>query len=177
MVVGLAAAVEIMLPRSDFRRFVRLAMGLFVLLALTKPLIGLMQVPVTLPAGTVRAERSATGFEWREEDPGAGVPVSGSESLSSELVETQVAQLAAGSLGLAAGDVRVDVRLAGKAPGWPGAVQSIRLTVLRRPDAILTGCEGSAAEERLEQARLALTAQVAALYRLRRDLVQVIMPR
>lgn len=177
VVVGLAAVVEILLPRGDFRRFARLAMGLVVLLALTKPLLGLMQVPVVLPTATVQAQRSGSAFVWQEAAPGSGaVPAAGSVSLSG-LVETQIAQLAASSLGLAAHDVRAHVQLAGKAAGWPGGIDSVRLTVLKVPAALLEQGEADSVDGRLDQVRQALLAQITSLYRLKPEQVQVIMPR
>ncbi len=179
VVVGLAAVVEILLPRGDFRRFGRLAMGLFVLLALTKPLFGILQVPVALPPAAVQAQRTATGFVWQETAP-EGAAAQASErapaSLAS-LVETQIAGLAASALGLGQRDVGVTVQLTTKAAGWPGGIDGVRINVLARPTAVLEGCTGDEAAKRLEEAAQALAAQIAAIYRLGPDEVQVIMPR
>ncbi len=184
LIIALAAILEMALPQGDFRRFARLVMGLLVLIAMVKPLLGYLQVAVILPGGEMRAVR----------DAGGGYTFSGQTSLfpaatgayQAQLRE-HVARLVSASLGIDQGSVSVDVDMSGDS-AWPGPPQRIRVRVHRTPDrlvsawvdqagAVATADTSGARSAALAAIGDAVRTQLAGLYRLDPAAVEVSMPR
>lgn len=192
VVVALAAVVEMLMPPGNFRRFAVLVMGLLVVLALSKPLLGYMQAVLPVGDGTLRvvANPASGGYSFAAEGAALGT----ADAALREGLADHLSRLVASSLGLAAVDVRVEVGLEGR-PGWPQAIRDLRVRVLRAPEALIEvwlasqdggiadpgeergGPEGPTRADALREIGEALKAQLAAIYRLDRGSVEVVMPR
>lgn len=184
VIVALAAILEMALPQGDFRRFARLVMGLLVLIAMVKPLLGYLQVAVALPGGELRAVRSAEGGYTFVGDSSLFGTAAGAYQAQ---MRDQVARLVSASLGLDLASVSVDVDLE-SGSGWPGPPRRIRVRVYRVPERLVSAWVeqgGAAAPADTSSARSsalaaigdALRTQLAGLYRLDRTAVEVSMPR
>lgn len=162
LVVGLAALVDIIMPRGSFRRFGQLAMGLFVLLAMARPLM-------ELPPG-------AAGF-WPALEQAAYAPAAaragaaGTARLMEATLSHQLAGSVAAALALPRREVEVRVWWAGDRLDWPSRPRRIEIRLMRWPEGI--GGPGEAWEALAAQ----VAAQIAAAYRLDQDQVRVLPPR
>jgi stage III sporulation protein AF len=193
LIVALAAVLEMALPRGDFRRFSRLVMGLLVLLAMLKPLLGYMQVAVALPGGELRATRSqGTGYVFS----GDAALFPSADAAHRAQLSNHVARLVSASLEIDVSAVSVDVELS-TGTGWPGPPRRLRVRVTRAPERLVaawmeqtsqtgsggdTGGSGAIDGAAARAAALAsigeaLRAQLAGLYRLEPGAVEVSMPR
>ncbi len=206
LIIALAAVLEMALPQGDFRRFARLVMGLLVLLALLKPLMGYLQIAVSLPGGDLRSVRTS-GQGYTFVDSGSPFPVA--DGAYEAQVRDHIVRLVAASLGIEAAGVSVDVDLK-VTSGWPGSPQRLRVRVSRVPERLVAGWiqengqqgqsgggetaagtggggsgPGGAGAVDVSAARTAalaaigqaLRAQLAGLYRLDPAAVEVSMPR
>lgn len=198
LVIALAAVLEMALPQGDFRRFARLVMGLLVLVAMIKPLMGYLEVAIALPGGALRPTRGA--------GTGSGYVFSGDSSLFPTANTVYTAQLrdhlvrlVSAGLGLEHTAVSVEVDLE-SGSGWPAAPRRIRVQVHRVPDRLVSawieqsaaagaggaagGTGGGPAAGAPSDRGAALAAianavrvQLAGLYRLDPAAVEVSMPR
>lgn|GEM_PF-5883288 len=186
VVVGLAVIVEMLLPRGSFRRFGHLVMGLFVLLAMVKPMIAMLDVVVALPGGNVTAARVGQSYVWQPATGGGGstppatsapAVTGGSLSLAS-LLQSQIARTVAWGLGLDSREVAVDVWLADERGSWVSRPERIRIRLARLPAEATAGAvdADAVAAARVMLAE-ALGAQIGAMYRLEPRQVEVILPR
>ncbi len=173
VVVGLAALVEMLLPNGNFRRFGHLLMGLFVMLAIAKPLLGVLQVPVTLDSWQLEAVRGTTGYVWQGSHA-VGVRQAADGKVLSGYLAEQLQRLVAWTLGLDPRDVVVDV-WESTGDGWATRPQYVRIRLLRVPH-FETQHDGEPGTQP-EQIALAVAAQIAAVYRIDQANVEVIMPR
>jgi stage III sporulation protein AF len=186
VVVALAAVVEMLLPSGGFRRFAMLVMGLLVVLALTKPLLGYMQAAMPVSGGTlnVAPDPSSGGFVFSAE--GAGFP--SADAALRDSLGLHLARLVAASLGIDAREVSVEVGLEGRS-GWPGLIRYMRVRILRAPEALIQGwlssqepltqdpAGASGREQAISAIAGALQSQLAAIYHLDPAEIQVVMPR
>jgi hypothetical protein len=196
VVVGLAAVVEMIMPRGNFRRFGQLVMGLFVLLAIAKPLLAVTGVAVHAPGGSYRVVREGSAYVFAP-DRDSGRPAA---ATGADLVETTLRNQLAGSVALALGmaerDVNVSVWLSGSSADWPSRPRRIEIRLLRWPRGWTAqpaaggdggsaggagtggaGTGGASLGDQGAAAAESLLSQIAAIYRLDREQVKLILPR
>jgi len=198
VVVALAAVVEMLLPNGDFRRFAVLVMGLLVVLALSKPLLGYVQGAVISGGGTLRVVPGPAAGDYSFSSEEAAF--SSTDAALREGLSAHLGSLVAVSLGIQPADVRIEVGLEGRA-GWPRLLRYLRVRVMRAPeqlveawisaqgagDAPASGSGGAAPApvpvpvrtraDALAAIGQALRVQLESIYRLESGAVEVIMPR